>query len=71
MTDKAYERLRLIAMLIAPVGAFIATLMNVWNIPYAEPIALTVTALDVLFGTIVEILRNKHKQEHPEIYSEK
>lgn len=70
MKDKTYETLRLIAMLIAPIGAFLATLMNVWQISYAEPIALTVTALDVMFGTIVEILRNRHKAMHPEIYGD-
>ena len=68
MKDKAYETLRLIAMLIAPIGAFLSTLMGIWGMPYAEPICLTVTALDVLFGSIVEILRNRWKLTHPEIY---
>ena len=70
MKDKTYEVLRTIAMLIAPIGAFVATLMNVWGMPYAEPVALTITGLDVMFGSIVEILRNKHKLTHPEIYQE-
>ena len=68
MRDKSYETLRLIAMLIAPIGAFLSTLMGIWGMPYAEPICLTVTALDVLFGSIVEILRNRWKLTHPEIY---
>ncbi len=68
--NKKYETFRLIAMLIAPIAAFIAVLCNAWNIPYAEPIAMTLTGLDVLFGSIVEILRNKWKQEHPEIYTD-
>lgn len=70
MTDKTYETLRILAMLVAPIGAFVATLCNVWNIPYAEPIALTITALDVMFGTIVEVLRNNWKSKHPELYQE-
>ena len=70
MKDKTYETLRIIAMLIAPIGAFVATLMNIWGMPYAEPICLTITALDVLFGSIVETLRNKWKLTHPEIYQE-
>lgn len=68
MKDKAYETLRIIAMLIAPIGAFISALMGIWNIAYAEPICLTITALDVLFGSVVEILRNKWKLSHPEVY---
>lgn len=70
MKDKTYEVLRTIAMLIAPIGAFVSTLMGVWGMPYAEPICLTITALDVLFGSIVEVLRNKWKVTHPEIYQE-
>ena len=70
MKDKTYETLRIIAMLIAPIGAFLSKLMDIWGVPYAEPICLTITALDVLFGCIVEILRNKYKLTHPEIYQE-
>ena len=68
MKDKTYEVLRLIALLIAPIGAFVAVLCNAWNIPYAQPIAMTLTGLDALMGAVVEILRNKYKLTHPEIY---
>ena len=70
MKDKTYEALRLIAMLIAPIAAFVAVLCNAWNIPYAQPIAMTLTGLDALMGAVVEILRNKHKLAHPELYKE-
>lgn len=70
MKSKTYETLRIIAMLIAPISAFVAVLCNAWNIPYAEPIAMTLAGLDVLFGAIVEILRKEWKNKHPEIYME-
>jgi hypothetical protein len=70
MKDSTYETLRIIAMLIAPIAAFVAVLCNAWNIPYAQPIAMTLTGLDALMGAVVEILRNKYKLEHPEIYQE-
>lgn len=68
MDSKWYERLRLIAMLIAPIAAFVAVLCNAWDLPFAEPIAMTLTGLDALFGAIVEILRNEYKKKHPDIY---
>ena len=70
MKDKTYEVLRTIAMLIAPIAAFIAVLCNAWNIPYAQPIAMTLAGLDALMGAVVEVLRNKWKVTHPEIYQE-
>lgn len=70
MTQKTYETLRIIAMLVAPIAAFVAVLCNAWNLPYAQPIAMTLTGLDALFGAIVEILRKEWKNKHPEIYME-
>lgn len=58
MKNKTYDTLRFISLIIAPICAFFSVLANAWGIPYGDAIAATLTGLDVLFGTIVEIARN-------------
>ena len=63
MNNKTYDTLKLIALIAAPVTVFVASLCSAWNIPYAEGICATLAAIDVLLGSIVEILRKNYKGE--------
>lgn len=60
MNNKTYDVLKLIALIAAPVTVFVASLCAAWNIQYAEPICATLAAVDVLLGSIVEILRKNY-----------
>ena len=53
MSNKAYDTLKLVALILAPVLAFAASLVNIWGIPHGEQIVATMTALDTLIGAIV------------------
>ena len=53
MSNKAYDTLKLVALILAPVLAFAASLVNIWGIPHGEQIVATLTALDTLIGAIV------------------
>ena len=53
MSNKAYDTLKLIALILAPVLAFAASLVNIWGIEHGEQIVATLTALDTLIGAIV------------------
>lgn len=53
MSNKTYDTLKLIALILAPVLAFLASLVNIWGIQYGEQIVATLTAIDTLIGAIV------------------
>lgn len=60
--EKNYETLKLIALLVLPLGTFISTFFNIWRIPYGEQIMQTFAALDVLVGTFVTISNEVYKK---------
>lgn len=60
--EKSYETLKLIALLVLPLGTFISTFFNIWGIPYGEQIMQTFAALDVLVGTFVTISNEVYKK---------
>lgn len=53
MSNKTYDTLKLIALILTPVLAFAASVVNIWGIPYGEQIVATLTAIDTLVGAIV------------------
>lgn len=53
MSNKTYDTLKLIALILTPVLAFLASLVNIWGIQYGEQIVATLTAIDTLIGAIV------------------
>lgn len=63
LTNKAYDTLKLIALLIAPIVTFVASLVDIWGIPYGSQIVATLAALDVLFGAIVAIAKSIYDKQ--------
>lgn len=57
MSNKTYDTLKVIALLVLPIGTFISTVLNIWGLGYAEQIQQTFIALDVLCGAIVTIAK--------------
>ena len=55
MTNKTYDILKIIALLILPISEFVGSLATIWGIPYGQQIVSTLVAVDVLFGVIVKI----------------
>ena len=65
MTNKQYDTLKMIALILTPVLAFLASITNIWHVPYAEQIVATLTALDTLIGAVV-VVANKQYQDTAE-----
>lgn len=61
MTDKAYDALKLIALLILPISELIGALANVWGFP-GDKIVATLVAFDVFIGAIVKIASDNYKK---------
>ena len=64
MSNKTYDILKDIALYVMPaLATLVLALGNIWGIPYAEPIAATITALDTFLGAILKISSIKYGKE--------
>lgn len=61
MTNKQYDTLKTIALILTPILAFLASLVNIWGIPYGEQIVATLTAIDTLVGAVVVVTNKAYK----------
>ena len=72
MSNKLYDILKLVAVVILPVAELITALGTIWGLPYAAQIAATLTALHTCLGAIlvkasaVYAKKNGGDIEHPE-----
>ena len=64
MTNKQYDTLKTIALIITPILAFLASVVTIWGIPYGEQIVATLTALDTLFGALVIAANKQYKEKN-------
>ena len=62
MSNRTYDTMKIIALILTPVLAFLASIVNIWGIPYGEQIIATLTALDTLIGAIVVVANKAYKQ---------
>lgn len=63
MSNKTYDTLKLIALILTPVLAFLASVANIWEIPYSEQIVATLTGIDTLIGAIVVALKTAYDKK--------
>lgn len=63
MSNKTYDTLKIIALLVLPIGTFLATFMNIWGLGYAQQIQQTFIALDVLCGAVVTIAKAQYDKK--------
>ena len=61
MTNQQYDALKTVALILTPVLAFLASLVNIWGFPHGEQIVATLTAIDTLVGAVVVVTNRKYK----------
>lgn len=60
--SRIYDYLKLIALIILPLGTLISSLMTEWGIPNAEHVMNSFKYLDVFIGAIVVISNQVYKK---------
>ncbi len=70
MSNKTYDTMKLISLLIAPACTFIAAIVNIWNIPYGTQIVATIAAADALMGAIVVIAKKIYDKDNSGVKEE-
>lgn len=54
--DKLYDILKWVAMIVLPaLATAVSAIFGLWDIPYAEPIAGTITAIATFMGAILMV----------------
>lgn len=64
MSNKTYDILKLVSMIVGYVATFILTLSDIWGFDYGTAIAATVSALGIMLGGILtDASRRYHQNE--------
>lgn len=62
-TNKQYDVLKKIAVLILPLAEFISALATIWGLPYGKEIVATLTALHAFLGACLNASSNRYYKE--------
>ena len=65
MSNKTYDLLKNIALILPVIITFIVAIFQIWNIPYKTEVELTLLALESAVASIVKIqnkIYNKKKR---------
>ena len=57
ISNKAYDIIKMVALIGAPVIVFLSALCNIWAVPHAAELTATLAAIDTLIGAIVTALK--------------
>ena len=67
LNDNAYKVLKWLGLIVLPaIATLVKAIFPVWNLPYADAIATTCTALGVFVGTIIGVSSANLKGEKDE-----
>lgn len=65
MSNKTYDVLKYLAQVVLPaLGTLYFALAGIWNLPYAEQVVGTITAIDTFLGVILRISSNQYYGKH-------
>lgn len=66
MSDKTYDTIKNVALIVAPVITFIGALVSIWNVPCAAEITATLAAIDTLAGAVVIVAKKIYDDQKGE-----
>ena len=62
MNNNTYDKIKLIALIIAPILVLIGSIASIWEVPNANKITATLAAIDTCIGAIVAILSHNYRK---------
>lgn len=65
MSNNTYDVLKYLAQVVLPaLGTLYFALAGIWNLPYAEQVVGTISAIDAFLGVILKISSNRYYGKH-------
>lgn len=64
LENKTYDVLKYIALIVLPALATLyGALAQIWGLPYAEEIPLTIMAIDTFMGVVLKVSTDNYHKE--------
>jgi len=64
MTNKTYDILKYIALIVLPaIATLYSAVAGIWGLPYAEQIPATIMAIDTFMGVLLKISSDNYNKE--------
>ena len=63
LKNSTYDRLRLIALVAAPLSVFIVAVCSALNVPGTDTITAILAAFETFLGSLVEIIRREYSRQ--------
>ena len=67
MSNKTYDKLKTIALVVVPFIALISTLCNIWEVPHADKITASLVAIDTLLGALVKTASDSYQKKQEKL----
>ena len=67
LSNKTYDILKKVSMLMIPLGTFIAALVDIFGIPYGIEICATISAFGIFLGKFLEISSKEYFADKEEV----
>lgn len=61
ISNKSYDTIKLIALLILPLSELVAALSHIWGWQYGAAVTATLVALDAFLGAVVKICSDAYR----------
>lgn len=63
LSNKAYDILKVIALIVLPLSELISALASIWGMPYGSQIVATLVAVDTFLGALLKISSDNYAKE--------
>lgn len=68
MSNTTYDVLKYVAQVVLPaLGTLYFALAGIWNLPYAEQIVGTISAVDAFLGVVLKISSDRYYGKHQSV----
>ena len=61
MKNQTYDRLKGVALTLAPLATFVGAVCVIWGVPYSEQITATLAAFATMLGTMLKVSSDNYK----------
>jgi hypothetical protein len=63
LSNKQYDTVKTVALLVAPAFTLIGAVLNIWDVPYTPQITATLAAIDTFVGVAVATLGKTYTED--------
>jgi hypothetical protein len=65
LSNSTYDVLKYVALIVLPaIATLYSTLAQIWGLPYADQIPLTIMACDTAMGVLLQISTNQYNADN-------